>query len=235
MTPLELLATAREQLDDKGGDADVDWRVDDSLCETSNDVLLGFLSAACREYCRRRPARDQTSEVCGVTVTGGGDGAVSLDAAILRLIEVRAAGVTDPLTKRDLVWLDAHRRGWRDETGTPDSYLDDERDGYLRVLPVPADDTALSLTVERLPLTSLDQLASDEEIPDVPREDQDALKYWAAKLVYEQRKDELENPKRAKDMEALFEHYVGPRPDPAAQRHAKWLANRKARTRAYYR
>lgn len=202
----------RRLLDDFGGDAaSGTWSTDDSRCQTSNAALVEYLDEARHEYCERNPVQDATSTLTIATATAAGLGRVTLDSRILAVMSVALAATGEILPRASVSRLDMDRPNWRTETGTPSAWLDDEADGMIRVVPAPTANTALSMVVQRGPLTALSWNAPTTEIADIPVGHHQSLCYWAAKRAMETR-DEVNSQALAATWEAKWLALVGPKP-----------------------
>lgn len=86
----------------------------------------------------------------------------------------------------------------------------------LNLYPKPEVDSAVLLTVKRLPQTPLTAGTINEELSDpLSTRDGNAVLLWAASLAFERDDTETHNPRRAASLANRFEAQVGPRKDPA--------------------
>lgn len=184
MTLRELVRRTRVLMDDLGGDEDGAWGQDDSLCLIGNVDLVALLDGARREYRVRNPIRDFTTlTLCRPTVLATDGGRLALAAPVLAVRSVRLDGDSTPLPRASVNDLEGSL-DWLDETGTPVCWVDDLEDGAIRLVPAPATNQPLRLSVDRVPLEPLDWDAPDEEVTEIPAEHQDALRFWAAAQRY---------------------------------------------------
>lgn len=143
MTPYDLLPVIREDfLDDTDG-TNPRW---------GTSFLLRSLGDAQREACRRQDLRHlydaTTAAICTIPVIAGTRG-YAIDPRVLRIERASlsdgcALGHTIPIA------LDAQRRYWREDTGTPRQFVIMGRTLILDRTPTAAD--TLSLAVWREPL-----------------------------------------------------------------------------------
>src|SRR5512138_1318362 len=80
---------------------------------------------------------ESTAPVCQLAILSG-QASYTKHQKIVLVREIRLIGVTLPLTRVTLSWLQNHRAGWRSETpGQPQVFSEDIESGKVRLIPAP--------------------------------------------------------------------------------------------------
>lgn len=153
----DILRNCRiDYLDDfPGSSVAYDWTYDDEGLLWSNRELVSALDAAQREFTRRRPIHDATTEeICEYAVSAGTQPRFSIDSRILYVEAVTLQSRIDaedwPLTKvSHASQLEDHFRDWRSYDGKVEKYLEDMDEYSIRLIGKLDDDDTAVLTVQR--------------------------------------------------------------------------------------
>lgn len=149
----------------------------------SDDEVTDFYNDAQQEACRRARliVDSTTSAICQVTATAAAAGLVTLDARVIFVRRIRAAGQL-PLQRMTLQDMEASNPYWEDmQADTPRNFIPDHTTGALMLSPPPAVDTTYTLTVIREPLADMD---SDDDTPEIPARWHRSLRHWAIFRAY---------------------------------------------------
>lgn len=174
----------------------------------SNEQLTRWINQAQNDACRRqRLLVDKTSSIASVTLTAG-TANYTLSPLVHMVDEVRFNGEVVP--KYDAETLDDVLPGWNDlDPGEPIGYMQNAR--TLTLIPTPAtsqDGGTLSLTVWRLPLTTLED---DDDEPEIDPGYHEDLCHYAAAKAYRMPDEDLRDTHLAEFHEAEFDRAFGPR------------------------
>lgn len=198
MTLGELRALFRRQTGDEK--ADYLW---------SNAEVTEFANEAEREACRRADLLidSKTTKLCTVTVKAGKDG-FDLDDVVLDIRRMRVNGLAlslDPISVAD---LDCGYGAWETQTGNQLlHYVPDMTTAFIRVYPIPTQDTVLRMTVNRLPLQPM---VRDTDEPEILWRHHRKLIHWMMHLAYLKQDSETFDPAKAQREEAAFVKEFGP-------------------------
>jgi len=255
---LEVIAAARDRLDDHGGDTGTTpagyyayWQYSDAGCLWRNTELTRYLNQTLRDLGQRQPLLDDTRARYTMTLVAG-TRQYAVPAEIVRIESVIRASDGEPLAKATVPEMQAvakwhrHQRelladDWRSSADNyPTHYLLDEKHGYLTVYPTPSADylDTLYLVVRRTFLTEVDWTTLGQEstitgttIPDVPDHAFDALVAGMCARAYLKRDADTQSPQLAAQCEAEFTRYAGPPRSLLNQEaDARWADNPEAIT-----
>lgn len=204
MTPAELLALLRIELDDSA--QDYLW---------SDATLYQYMDLAQREFAVRTELfRDSTTpEVCELAVSAELP-ELTLDQRIIRVesARLRSTGESLELSNDDdpLLWEPTtttdygrvSQATWLTETGTPRALVGNYDWTYARLAPIPTEDDYVDLTVVRFPLRTLCSTSTCFELKDVRH--QYALADWVKHLAYSVNDADVVNPQLADRYAAVF-------------------------------
>lgn len=200
MTLSELIAQFRSDADDRVANpylfstADIRAWLNEAQEEAADRALLLHDST--------------TAEICTIDVVAN-TATYALDGRIINLKRVAytADGSTDEvvLICRDRTEQDRWRPNWRREVDVPREYIHDSTSLTLGCLP--ASDGTLALEVDRLPLTNIEDSASEE--PEIHRLNHRELVHWALYRGYSRPDSEVHDPQRAAIELERFERTFG--------------------------
>ena len=181
MTIGELLATARNQLDDTV--APYRW---------SADELAEYLNNAVYELCECKLIKDSsTAAICSIDVVADTQ-SYALDKRIVSIERAKLSKVTDPLTQITVDIADNYFSGWDTQKDTPSAYINDE--GKIILVWIPDENDTLTLTVYRLPLSPI-TVADSNSDPEVPLKWQHQLYKGIYKQAYDKHDSDTYDPK----------------------------------------
>lgn len=209
MNVAELIALTRQELDDET--APYLW---------PDDFLLDALVDAEHEACRRgRLLLDSTTAAtCQIAVTAG-TALYPLDARVIQVNRVIVAGEPMPLCPAMMRDLDGSIGAWQTmQADPPTHWCPDYQANRVLLVGIPQSNGTLNLTVERLPLTDVNDM---EDVPEIPARYHRNLRHWMMFRAYSKRDSETFSKEHAADCLALFEREFGP-PRPAYDE--QWIA-----------
>ena len=114
-------------------------------------------------------------------------------------------------------WLDRNMMGWREDTGCPKAVIQD--DTFIRVVPVPDQDTAVTIECYRLPLVAMADPENDS--PEIHGAHHVHLIDWALHKAFSIPDTEAFDPSRSAQALERFEQYFGLRPDSDLRRSTR--------------
>ena len=173
----------------------------------SDDDFSGFLNEAQREAARRSHLLvDSTHAMTSIDILTG-DRVVALDPRIQGIRRARMASSGIPLVLRSVRDMDEYLPGWEDSAAsTPRVYVLDYQSGAVCLYPPSASVDTLKLTVVRDPL---DELAEDEDVPEINARYHLALLNWVSYRAYSVQDADAGDPSKAEASLAEFEREFG--------------------------
>jgi hypothetical protein len=202
----DLLAAARDDLDDKGS---VPLFTDAWLTRKLNQAVMEAARRARLIEDSETDADSVPVPVCLYTVTQG-QRTITLDPRIILVKRVKVASQDLPLPKKHRADLDLLVPGW-ETSGQGDviAYCTDYTKGKLYfVNTFPAADS-VRLTVIREPLYAL---ASANDVPEIPARYHEGLLHWVRSEAHSRTDtEEVYDLKKAQEQLALFEQEFGKR------------------------
>lgn len=198
MTFKELLAAAREELQDTIGSQDSDFALTSSMA-------LRYFREAEAEACRRsRLLVDADTEaICTIAITAG-QAVYPLDQRVVKILSAELAGRSTPLFKTFRTEMPA---GWKDHTGSIQAWVNDYATGKIYFYRKPDENGVVTLTVQRTPLTELTASGS----PEIPARYHYGLINYVVGKVCNIQDRELYNPAKAAGFMGLFDAEFGPK------------------------
>lgn len=197
MTLDELIDEARTMADDKA-DGEL-W---------TRPEWVRWAAEAQREACRRaRLIVDSTSALSEILLPAG-EPTVRLDPRILFIRRARLAGRAVFLGRVSHHDLDCRSADWEDERGEPRGYVPDMDTSAFRPYPVPEQDTAVRVTVVRMPIKDL---RDGKDVPEIAPHLHMTLVSWMLYRAYSKPDSDAVNPKKAADHLLDFEREFGPK------------------------
>jgi|GEM_PF-1839311 len=187
----------------------------------SDETLTRFANQAEAEACRRANLiiDSNTAVVCIINVRAN-TSTYPLHNSILSILSAYNETDKYPLFQTDKITLDLEYPTWKSEKSqTPKWFMIDDGD-ILTIIPTPAADFSLRLTVSRLPINTNKEESDEFEIPS---QFQEGLLYYAAYLALSMKDINTERPKDALTHLAVFEQWFG------KPKTAKSIINRKRR------
>ncbi|WP_157443354.1 hypothetical protein [Curvibacter lanceolatus] len=198
----------------------------------SDAEIVNYLNEAVNEACiRARLIEDSaTTAVCSVTLSEG-VGTYTLHPSIQHVDRVVWNGAA--LDPSDLAREDADDLRWSTRISSPLRYLTNGTN-QLTVVPAPnavaiAADSALHLTVKRIPLVDLDP-AVGTGVPEIPAVYHPLLKDWIYRCAYLKQDADTFDEAKALKFEAAFEASFGERPNANTQRRRRERRSHQVRS-----
>lgn len=190
----------------------------------ADEALDGFANEAEQEACRRALLLvDSTASFCTLSIKAGDD-VLALDPRIIDVRRARLVGENCMLELIHVDEMDARAPQWETETGTPRALVTDYQSNALRLYPIPTADDTLRLTVSRLPLNDM---AADDDEPEIRREHQRGLVQWMLHRAFDVKDAELLDPQSAEKALRKFEAEFGKR---SSARNEHWMRERMQMT-----
>ncbi len=186
----ELRDAFRIRADDRAkpylwSDEEIDFYLNEAESEAAQRALL---------------IQDEAIEIA-VDASGG---VYDLNTSVLKIRRAkRSDGTVLILTSRDR--LDAEWAGWETATGTP-AFIIDNGDGTATAVPIPVVSDTITLSVYRLPLTSM---VSDTDVPEIHSRYHYRMLDWALHLAYLKHDADAFDQAAADRHEAAFERSYG--------------------------
>jgi hypothetical protein len=192
----QIETSARQTLDDASS-ADRLW---------SQDDILEYARDAENEACERANLIiDNTSALTDITVNTS-TGTYGLSVTVVTIKSAIMALGTIPLMETTEEVLDNTVPSWRAETGTPRSYIKTPTNNIV-LYPIPIVADTINMTVSRFP--NIPMLTSGS--PEIDARYHAGLLLWIMQRAYMKNDSETLNVDKAKDYEAQFEKYFGPK------------------------
>lgn len=217
------------------------WRLDDSAAPYlwPDEELNSYINQAVDEACfRARLNIDSSSAAVTPVVVTAGVAEYALHSSIIDVLRVWDNVDNHKLIKTGFDELDQLYPSWPSHEGPLMKYVldlnyyhatgDEDQTHRLTIYPKPAKDTTLSLTVYRLPL---EPMASDGDVPEIPRQYHSDLLHWAAHLAYLKRDADTSDPNKARDAMQLFEIAFGEKPGAVILEHRRKYGARRVISR----
>lgn len=201
----QLIVDCRDELDDS---------VEPYLWD--DDYLTARLNDAVNEAAiRARLLVESTrSDICQIAlVAGQAEYTLHPSIVVIRRASL-ASDRSTPLCRTTTSVLDGCSSTWRTETGTPEYVVRDGQTRSITVVPTPAADDVLHLTVWRLP-TEEEVMEDDSDEPVIDPMYHDKLFHWAVFRALTKRDVEQQSTRDADRHLTEFETTFGPRPTAA--------------------
>lgn len=182
---------------------------------TDEEIIDGYLNDAVEEACQRAHLiEDNTSAFTSIAWTAA-QASASLPAYVLKVIRVTFDG--RKLTETSIDELDDEcGSDWESRTGLPSAYYF-ERNGTLRLYPIPAAAGAVKLRVSRLPIDPYSADRDSEDI-EIPLQWHVKLLNWMYRTALLKNEAETQDKVRADEYEARFIADFGQRHDANVER-----------------
>lgn len=198
----DIVAEARSRLDDKA--APYLW---------SRDELVRWINEAVDEAAlRARLIYDESSPLTRLTV-GPERQTFPLSDRIFMVDRVILDSTGLDLDRTTQPEMDDVLPRWRNHTGTPISFIDEQ--AYLRLYPSPAAADAVQLAVWRL---SRCPMLQDEDEPEIAPVHHMHLIEWVRYRAYSRHDSDTEDGKKSAEGLGLFTSIFGERPDANVRR-----------------
>lgn len=188
---------------------DADDTVDNPYLWADEDIATWLSEAEEEAAIRANLIYDTTTpEVCQIAVVAN-TAAYPLHKAITEIAYAQFVPTSDAtrvaiLDQKDRLELDRLNPRWRQDTGEPRYFVQD--DTTLTLYPRPAEAGALTLEVHRLPL---EPLANDNDEPEIGNAHHRHLVNWALFRAFSQPDTEAIDPNRAAQAEGRFTSHFG--------------------------
>lgn len=198
MEASDIIGLFRQQADDAVG-----------ALHVSDPDALKFLAEAEEEAAIRAHLLRETGGALASFAIAAGQHTVALDPVIYWIehaeFEASAGGRPRALESAGMDWLWA-QCDWQGRQGKPERFVHDDR--IVQLWPKPASAGTLTLTVRRTPVSPIEDL--DDE-PEIPPEHHRDLVYWMLYRAYNSKDSELHDETRARDALAHFVARFGER------------------------
>jgi hypothetical protein len=169
--------------------------------------MLAYANEAVAEACiRGRLLTDSTtSDICSIPIVAG-TSVYAHDPRIIHIMRGKISGASRPLKRVSFTVLDDTYQGWEDKSGEIEAFVTGMDKGKIRLFRNPAAVATLNLTVARLPLVQMVDLADE---PEIHSSLHTSLVYWIKHKVYNNTDAELFDKNRADVHLQMFEQKFG--------------------------
>ena len=168
---------------------------------TDAEIIDDYLNDAVEEACQRAHLiEDATSAFTSIAWAADVE-STQLPAYVLKVLRLTCDG--RKLSESSIEELDATcGQYWEAHTGTPSAFYF-ERNGMLRLYPIPAAAATVKIRVSRLPVDRY-SASMDTEEPEIPQQWHAKLLNWMYRCALMKNDAETIDPNKAADFEARF-------------------------------